>query len=359
MMQSKEGEEERVLSIHLHGGRLGAALYSTETFRLDLMNDLPEKGPDFSLVRTLVQQVEPHNVLVSSQQDRGLLSVLRTLAVNTNMEANSTTDNTLMGERDDALAMLALTVRPPKDYSAASSRRRLLALKAPGYTDIGTEREQMMRLATFIDFASETMVCAAGALLKYLDVAMPGNLEAVGGGDVLLIGSLAVQQVLTLDRVAANALQIFSASSQLSGSKAGSWNKRREGVSLLSLLSRCSSVVGSRHLRSLLRCPSTSLNVIKARHKAIDFFSSPGNVEILKALVVGLKQVKNFHRIMKRLSGSKASVADWRSLQRTLSGIWKLIEVGLLTHLHRVLHVDINVILLLGGTSLQRQGVAT
>ena len=69
-----------------------------------------------------------------------------------------------------------------------------------------------------------------------------------------------------------------------------------------------------------------------ARHKAIDFFSSPGNVEILKALVVGLKQVKNFHRVMKKLSGSKASVADWRSLQRTLSGIWKLIEVGL--HLH-------------------------
>jgi len=328
MMRSEEGEEEKVLSIHLHGGRLGAALYSTETFRLDLMNDLPEKGPDFSLVRTLVQQVEPHNVLVSSQQDRGLLSVLRTLALNTNMEANSTTDNTLMGERDDALAMLALTVRPPKDYSAASSRRRLLALKAPGYTDVGTEREQMMRLATFIDFASETMVCAAGALLKYLDVAMPGNLEAVGGGHVLLIGSLAVQQVLTLDRVAANALQIFSASSQLSGSKAGSWNKRREGVSLLSLLSRCSSVVGSRHLRSLLRCPSTSLNVIKARHKAIDFFSSPGNVEISKALVVGLKQVKNFHRVMKKLSGSKASVADWRSLQRTLSGIWKLIEVA-------------------------------
>ena len=30
-----------------------------------------------------------------------------------------------------------------------------------------------------------------------------------------------------------------------------------------------------------------------------------------------------------------------------------------LTHLHRVLHVDINVILLLGGTSLQRQIVAT
>ena len=65
-MRGVEGEEERVLSIHLYSGRLGAALYSTETFRLDLMNDLPDKGPDFSLVRTLIQQVEPHYLLVSA-----------------------------------------------------------------------------------------------------------------------------------------------------------------------------------------------------------------------------------------------------------------------------------------------------
>ena len=82
--------------------------------------------------------------------------------------------------------------------------------------------------------------------------------------------------------------------------------------------SRCSSVVGTRHLRSLLRCPSTSLALLKSRHRAIAFFSVAQNVEVVKALIAGLKQVKNFHRIMKKLSGSKASIADWRSLQRTL-----------------------------------------
>ena len=109
--------------------------------------------------------------------------------------------------------------------------------------------------------------------------------------------------------------------------KCGSWNKKREGLSLLSLLSRCSSVVGTRHLRSLLRCPSTSLALLKSRHRAIAFFSAAQNVEVVKALIAGLKQVKNFHRIMKKLSGSKASIADWRSLQRTLAGIWQLMEV--------------------------------
>jgi len=328
-MRGVEGEEERVLSIHLYGGRLGAAVYSTETFRLDLMNDLPEKGPDFSLVRTLIQQVEPHYLLVSSQQDPALLSVLRNLAASTNLEVNSTTDTrSVPGDKDDALAMFSLIVRSPKEFGAAFSRRRLMALQVPGYNNVGLEREQMMRLSTFVDFASASMICAAGALLKYLDVALPVGLEAGDGGHVLLIGSLAIQQVLTLDRIAANALQIFNCTAQLSGSKAGSWNKKREGLSLLSLLSRCSSVVGTRHLRSLLRCPSTSLAVLKSRHRAIAFFSAAQNVEVVKALISGLKQVKNFHRIMKKLSGSKASIADWRSLQRTLAGIWQLIEVA-------------------------------
>ena len=326
-MRGVEGEEERVLSIHLYGGCLGAALYSTETYKLDLMNDLPDKGPDFSLVRTLIQQVDPHYLLVSAQQqDPALLSLLRGLAASTNMEMNSTTDASVPDDRDDALAMLSLIVRHPKEFGAASSRRRLMALQVPGFKDVGSEREQMMRLSTFIDFASASMICAAGALLKYLDAALPASLEA-GDGHVLLIGNLAIQQVLTLDRVAANALQIFSCTAQLSGSKAGSWNKKREGLSLLSLLSRCSSVVGTRHLRSLLRCPSTSLPVLNSRHRAIDFFSSARNVEVVKALIAGLKQVKNFHRIMKKLSGVKASIADWRSLKRTLAGIWQLIEV--------------------------------
>ena len=91
--------------------------------------------------------------------------------------------------------------------------------------------------------------------------------------------------------------------------------------------SRCSSVVGTRDLRSLLRCPSTSLALLKSRHRDIAFFSAAQNVEVVKALIAGLKQVKNFHRIMKKLSGSKASIADWRSLQRTLAGIWQLMEV--------------------------------
>ena len=52
-------------------------------------------------------------------------------------------------------------------------------------------------------------------------------------------------------------------------------------------------MVGTPHLCSLLRCPSTSLTVIQSRHCAIAFFSAAMNVEVMKALIVGLKLVKN------------------------------------------------------------------
>ena len=171
----------------------------------------------------------------------------------------------------------------------------------------------------------------------------------------MCFSSAALPSVLTLDRIAANALQIFSSTAQLSGSKAGSWNKKREGLSLLSLLSRCSSVVGSRHLRSLLRCPSTSLAVLKSRHRAIAFFSAAQNVEVVKALIAGLKQVKNAHQIMKKLSGSKTSIADWRSLQRTLAGIWQLMEVRFNFSFTMTFCGHLS---FLGGTTLPRKGGA-
>ena len=78
-----------------------------------------------------------------------------------------------------------------------------MALQVPGFNNVSSEREQMMCLSTFIDFASASMICAAGALLRYLDAALPVGLEAGDGGHVLLIGSLAIQQVLTLELIAA------------------------------------------------------------------------------------------------------------------------------------------------------------
>ena len=325
-MLSSEGEEERLLCLFHCNGRLGGALYSTETCRLDLLSDLPDGGPEFEVVRQVVHQVEPHYLVVSGRQDRALLNLLRGLAGSTNLEASSAR-SAASTEEVPAGAHLSLVVRPGMEFAAAACRRRLLAVQVPGAREVGDEQEQLRRLAPYVDFSCTSMVRAAGALLRYMD-GLPGSLEVEGRGAVLLLGSLAVEKMLTVDQAAAASLHIFASTVQLSGSRAGSWNKSGEGLSLLSLLSRCSSVVGTRHLRRLLRCPSTCPEELAARHRALVFLTAPQSTEVVKALVAALKMVKNFHRIMVKLSGSLATSSDWRSLQRTLAGLARLVEVA-------------------------------
>ncbi len=79
----------------------------------------------------------------------------------------------------------------------------------PGFQDIGSEREQAVRLAPFLDLGSESTVRAAGALLRHLDTALPAGLEAgAGQGNVLFLGSLVIKKILTVDEATATCLQL-------------------------------------------------------------------------------------------------------------------------------------------------------
>ena len=92
-----------------------------------------------------------------------------------------------------------------------------------------------------IDFAgSPHMVRSAGALLNFVD----HNNEADGGALVLSIRRFVLPDVVAIDETSLSALQVFNANWQPSGSKAGSWNRLREGLSLFKLLNRCRSVPG-------------------------------------------------------------------------------------------------------------------
>ena len=135
-----------------------------------------------------------------------------------------------------------------------------------------------------------------------------------GEPDVLFIAPLDLGTIMGLDWATLTSLQIFSSRSQLSGSTAGSWNKTREGLSLFNILNRCSSVVGSRCLRQMLRCPLSNLEVIERRQEDIAFFSSNSNAEFCQSLSASLKKIKNFPRLMKKLSGNSITVMtglDW------------------------------------------------
>ena len=321
-----EQEEERILSICYAGGNLGAALFNTYTCKLELLRDIPDLSPSYEMLTSLVYQVEPDIILVSARQDQTLLECLKCLCGNPDSETSSSGTEESRSADDGSGRCISLVMRPGMEFGLSSCTRRVRRMEVPG-NPATCEQEQLVKLSAFVDFSCNSLVRAAGALLKYLDKNYRTGLDQETPM-VLFINSLVLDKILTMDQSAFTALQVFSSSSQLSGSTAGSWNRRREGLSMLNILNRCGSVVGSRFMRRMLRCPSANLEVIIYRQQAIAFFTSAGNVEFVQALSASIKQIKNFHRLMSKLVGNTMSVSDWQALYRTLSGLVQLAQLG-------------------------------
>ena len=128
------------------------------------------------------------------------------------------------------------------EFALSICSRRVNRMEVPGKTST-CEQEQLVKLSAFVDFDCNSMVSSWGLAQIYnmdknfrtgLDQEIPM---------VLFIRRLVLDQFLTMDQAAFSALQVFSASAQLSGSKAGNWNRMREGLSILNILNRCGSVL--------------------------------------------------------------------------------------------------------------------
>jgi hypothetical protein len=71
-----------------------------------------------------------------------------------------------------------------------------------------------------------------------------------------------------------------------SAAKAGSWNRKREGLSLFSILNRCKTVNGVRYLRNMLRSCPRNLDIIRDRQNAVDYFAKPDKMDLVKTFQV-------------------------------------------------------------------------
>ena len=90
-----------------------------------------------------------------------------------------------------------------------------------------------LKIHSIINQTSDNMIRACGALLKYLDKNRVGgfNLES-GGVPILAVKQFTPQDIVRIDETSLTALQIFSLKWQTSGARAGSWNQKREGLSI-------------------------------------------------------------------------------------------------------------------------------
>lgn len=70
-------------------------------------------------------------------------------------------------------------------------------------------------------------------------------------------------------------------------------------------------------LRMWFLRPSRDVNLLKQRQKAVSFFMSLRNAELVASLQDSLKHIKNVSRVLSRMKTAQASVGDWQALYKT------------------------------------------
>ena len=143
-------------------------------------------------------------------------------------------------------------------------------------------------------------VCSAGALVVYLE-----QTQHAGLANICSISRIDEDKFVWMDRFTLRNLEVFNAS-------AGG-----EGVSLVNVVDKCCSPMGSRLLRSWLAMPSMDLKELGDRFDIVEYFTK--NEELLTGIQERMSNIGDLDRIMSRVATGKIMPREVLQLGRGLS----------------------------------------
>ena len=143
-------------------------------------------------------------------------------------------------------------------------------------------------------------VSSAGALIVYLE-----QTQHTGLANICSISRIDEDKFVWMDKFTIRNLEIFSAS-------AGG-----EGVSLVSVIDKCCSPMGSRLLRGWLAMPSLDLNELNARYDIVGRFTDNG--ELLNEVQCHISNIGDLDRIISRAATGKIMPREVLQLGRGLA----------------------------------------
>ena len=151
-------------------------------------------------------------------------------------------------------------------------------------------------------------ICSAGALTVYLE-----QTHHAGLANICSISRIDCGSFVWMDRFTVRNLEVFSAS-------AGG-----EGVSLVDVIDKCSSPMGSRLLRTWLAMPSLDIDEIRSRHDIVEDFCC--DRERLDNLQMHLGDIGDLDRILSRAATGKIQPREILQLGRGLSQIGPIRDI--------------------------------
>lgn len=143
-------------------------------------------------------------------------------------------------------------------------------------------------------------VSSAGALIVYLE-----QTQHTGLANICSISRIDEDKFVWMDKFTIRNLEIFGAS-------AGG-----EGVSLVSVIDKCCSPMGSRLLRGWLAMPSLDLNELNARYDIVGHFTDNG--ELLNEVQCHISNIGDLDRIISRAATGKIMPREVLQLGRGLA----------------------------------------
>lgn len=162
--------------------------------------------------------------------------------------------------------------------------------------------KEQLKVSSLKGFAVESFplsLCSAGALIVYLE-----QTQHTGLGNICSISRIDENKFVWMDRFTFRNLEVFAS------------NAGQEGTSLVDVIDKCSSPMGSRLLRSWLAMPIMDTKELEKRYDAVEWFTT--NDEKLDTLRRHISEVRDLERAVSRVATAKSLPRELLQLARSL-----------------------------------------
>nr|XP_034831899.1 mutS protein homolog 5-like isoform X2 [Maniola hyperantus] len=285
----------------------------SETEELQILEEIVDRPPEHQIFVSLFNQVDPVEVILDGKSQGIFVNAVKGVVL-----ANDTNEST----------RCKLMFVSSKEYNFEACKRRIHSLSLPHEPPECSDEERIMFLRTVIDFAQTQTVHALGALLRYLDLNWSNLImDLHGKPQFMSLTRISLADIVAMDEDTYRGLQVFSSLSHPSGFKKGVQSSNKEGLSLFQLFSKCSSQVGHRRMRILLRHPTKDLETLKRRQDVVAYFMRPQSDSITRNICASLRFIRNVNGILAKIKALSAKSYQWKSLYNTLYNVVVICEL--------------------------------
>jgi len=220
---------------------------------------------------------------------------------------------------DSDIQIITELIKPSGFYNTKAQRLKILCkhiLEDFGSFEVfqeRTDREWLLRQKGIGMESADSILCygckkeAAGAILHYLDLTEHRQIQ-----HITKISKIDEEQFVGLDQFTIRNLELFYAGSE-------------DAKTLISVMDKTASPMGSRLLRRYMALPLKTLKTINDRHNVVEYFLS--NTDVSESLNQEITKIGDLERLISKVAVNRISPREVLQVQRGLAALEPIKEL--------------------------------